>query len=709
MGQRPPECQTERAHVWEICDEMSNRENLEIVNDLLRRAVRVMEEFPVDYVPPEVDLPVAASGLTEETTSSVEGIFSQPHVRSLYSELVSGWPPEFISVFIESSSIIAQILEGFGVAQDPLRVDWWFFTNPRVLALMKLIEEIEHGSTTSHTGDVKDPIALKQVLYKEIQKLQVSHDAPFVSTITTLLGDDALLWLTADSQDGVRKLQPFEFSRTGWSNLWNIDNQIQIEKELFRVHPRDQDHSRVVVTLSWTLAAMASFIPPAVFVGEAIPHVSSWRESTSDQQFTISVGRPNHTLLSFHTAAMVRIVRILATGLANSLLSAADLMWIGAALAIVREIRAGHGPATEISHERFNLFLSHRGRDAKQALAQAVQSRPESARIFLDCLTLPRGIINRSFVYGSLARSDRILIVETDNFQESEWCRKEAWFADAIASCGLVRTERVTLKEASAQVAQSSPAQVHQFREELDYPIAPRVLNDIDYWGRAPNRHSLEKLGYSTECLAPLERVVKRAISGDEANSIKLLSSAITETLTNAVAKSSDAKPLDLWSAALQLSVAGYSLRSKTRSKMEVRRGIDRLNNALNGLVAAKLHQDPVFTRNASAYLALLPVALVVQLTNFDIDQRIVPVVQETIANAAQFARNLLLLDVRTPGKVRDFRLRLATVLVQANLGSIGIVQDAADQVHEHSVDDFPLEILPCVTLYPGMKSPFGN
>ena len=73
------------------------------------------------------------------------------------------------------------------------------------------------------------------------------------------------------------------------------------------------------------------------------------------------------------------------------------------------------------------------------------------------CLTLPRGVVNRSFVFGSLARSERILIVETENFHESVWCRKEAWAADALSRHGLATTERLTLLQAEARVATNGP------------------------------------------------------------------------------------------------------------------------------------------------------------------------------------------------------------------------------------------------------------
>jgi hypothetical protein len=48
--------------------------------------------------------------------------------------------------------------------------------------------------------------------------------------------------------------------------------------------------------------------------------------------------------------------------------------------------------------------------------------------------------------------------------------------------------------------------------------------------------------------------------------------------------------------------------------------------------------------------------------------------------------------------------LRLVTTLLQNNVAGVGLVQNAADQVHQGHVGGVPLEILPCVTLYPDME-----
>jgi hypothetical protein len=68
----------------------------------------------------------------------------------------------------------------------------------------------------------------------------------------------------------------------------------------------------------------------------------------------------------------------------------------------------------------------------------------------------------------------------------------------------------------------------------------------------------------------------------------------------------------------------------------------------------------------------------------------------------------LLMVDARKPGKRRAFHLRLVATLIRGNLGSVGIVQDASDEVHQQRVDGIALEVLPCVTLHPGIEPPFA-
>ena len=368
-------------------------------------------------------------------------------------------------------------------------------TDLKTLNLMSALGEIsreERELGEQSKSEPTHPMGLKQALLNELIRRQTAHRIPFDRTMTTLLGQDALLWLTTASGSGVAKLQPHEFSRTGWRNLWAIDTQLEIEQELLGAPPEIGYLAKIVVALCWTLAALASFISPAVFFGETTPHLSSEREG----QYTVSVGRATHTLVDFRTDGLMSMVLILAEGLTNPLLSAADLMWMGAALARVREVHSGHREALPMMEEQFDLFLSHRGRDAKRSLSGAVQTLRPASGVFLDCLTLPRGMINRNFIYSSLARSKEILIVDTENFNESEWCRKEAWFAGLLTAHRLAGSKRVTLSNAIELVKSGSPKSARgRPSQKLSYPIASRVLRDVDYWARKPNLHSLREAG----------------------------------------------------------------------------------------------------------------------------------------------------------------------------------------------------------------------
>jgi hypothetical protein len=233
------------------------------------------------------------------------------------------------------------------------------------------------------------------------------------------------------------------------------------------------------------------------------------------------------------------------------------------------------------------------------------------------------------------------------------------------------------------------------------------VLRDIDYWARAPNLHSLKELGYSIQTLEPIKQALEKDPSSDDARWTGRLSSTVTATLSRVVAESPHAEPFDFWATALQFSLAALATTSNTRSKMEVRQGVDLLNETLKCVVTSHLHRDAIFIRHAAGYLALLAASAVIQLTHFELDQQTITLIQNTVGDTARLRDGLLLLDVRRPGQLRDFRLRLAAILVQTGLGSVGIVQDASDQVHTEKVDGLPLEILPCITMYPGMDGPF--
>lgn len=682
------------------------------VADLMRSASDVMARFPADYVPPSRDLPNREPADTKQwiSGSSVQELLSNPDIQSWLQEIIDSLPGEFIAIFLQSSSIVAQILAMFGVDGESNMVNTMGLavSDPETLQLMMALAQVERE--TENLKDVddypgsKDPLGFKKAAIIELERRRIAFRTPFARTLTTILGPDALLWLVAQSQEGTGKIQPHEFSRTGWCRISEIETQTAIEQELLAVDPEAEQLSKIVVAMSWTLAGLASFVTPSVFLEEHTSHLIS----LSGGQYTVASGTGARTLVAFHTSHMRSLVEILAEALTNPLLSSPDVMWIGAALARVRDVTIRHTEPTTVVEEKFSLFLSHRGRDAKRPLSEAVRGLPPTHGVFLDCMTLPRGVINRSFIYNSLARSARILIVETENYDESEWCKKEAWFSQEMAKHGLSSVERISLGDAVPRVGKQGRQSIRRRNnQQLDYPISNRVLRDIDYWARTPNLHSLKETGHSIETIEGIQEIVSGQPRPQDAEWIKALGSAVSETLERVVNDTPEASPIDLWATALQFSVAAFASTSNARSKDEVRRGIDHLNAVLKSLVDLELHLDPVFQSKVSGYLALLAAASAIQLAGFDLDERMTPAVRIAVADTAMMYDGLLLLDAREPGARRDFQLQLITVLIKENLGGVGIVQNASDEVHQKRIDGISLEILPCVTLHPGIEAPY--
>ena len=675
-----------------------------IATDIMQSAVRTMRSFSPEFEAPDGERPRRDTPEGRASFAhSVHEILSEPAVGKWLQATIDAWPPGLFPAFVNATSVIAQILTMFGAGRQRPMMSFGVVADPRNFELLSAIgrlkEEVDGLPKEDGAAD-RDPTGMLGAMQQELHRRAVAYATPFARTLSTLLGPDALLWLVAQSGEGIGKLQPHEFSRAGWPQLWEMETQLAIEQELLRIDPNGESAAKALVALAWTAVALATFMTPAIFVGEDTPYLSSQRRG----HYTVSVGRGTRTTVRFHPPSMIRLVSILEAGLHNELLSAADLMWAGAALARVHTIEAGTGDSpTPHVDAAFEIFLSHRGRDAKQELASAARALPTDAA-FLDCLTLPRGVINRMFIYASLARSKRVLIIETPNFLESEWCRKEAWFAEAMAAQGIAHVERGTLSTAIGVIdqlrlnrPQGNPP--HRAR----YPIAQRVLRDIDYHGRQPNLYTLKEGRHATEVFAPIQALLAGDAHVDDGPWKIALGSTIARMLERVIEEAPHAESRPMWMTAAQYAVAAFTLSSHSRSKMAVRDGIDDLNAAIDSVIDSELARDPIFTSQQARYLGLIAGAAAIATAGFELDPRFLPVIQQVIGNTAHVHRGVLLVDAREPGAVRAFRLRLVATLVQQNLGSVGIIQTADDQVHQSVVDDLPIEILPCVTLYPDM------
>jgi hypothetical protein len=688
-------------------------DNLEFAAAIVQEAITALDGFPAGYVPPQLEVPRPANadsniGLVRAVTT--QEMLTDPVTVDWLNATYQQLPKGVRSTFISATRMIGHLL---GMFVPPGRnlggLIGLNLADPQALEMMLALAKLskEPAASQGDGGEVEDPMGMKFALVSELQRRAAARNVPFGHTLSTMLGHNAVLWLTSQSEEGIGKIQPHEFARSGWHQLFEIETQIAIERELLRVPSEAAMSTKLLVALAWTALALASFMPPAIFLGENDSRLVSIRPGN----YTVSSGVGSHTLILFDTDRMRAMLRILRDGLANPQLTPQDLMWIGAALLRIREVQVRHMSPSPVLEERFEVFLSQRGLDAKPVLLQSVQELPHRSNIFLDCTTMPRGIINRGFVYRAMAHSERIVIVETDNYQASPWCRKEAWFSEAMANEGLVRVERRSLGEAREAIQTAGNTAPQRLDPGHQYSMTHRIMMDIDYWARVPNLHSLRKEGGPAEIVQPLLDLLKidkrptdeKSVGPDWFHS---LGTVVAETLGAAQERSPAAKPIDLWATAMQLAVGALGISSAARSKDEVRHGIDNLNRTVRTFVEDGMHEDPEFLATSGSYLAAIAAAATIHLAGFAPDPHSVLAMRAAIGNAAVLHDDVLLFDVRPGGERRSFRLRLAVLLLKCNIGAVGIIQEAADEVHNTVVNEFPLEVLPCVTIYPGMRAP---
>ena len=294
---------------------------LSFVQGIMHDAIDVMRLFPEDFSKKNSNRPeIETSSML--LADSVNKILADKKMQVWLRQLMESFPKGFQPVFIQCSSIIAQILDSFSGDSLPTLMELSFRDEKAFMLLNSLMQL---RSERKASGDKQEGFELS--IQNELYRRQVAAALPFRQLLTTLLGRDALLWLKAASKDGYGKMQPHEFSRSGWIDIWAIKNQIDIEKEFMEIPPQYDHLSKIVVALSWTLAALASFIPPDIFLGEALPTITSLRDGR------LTITNAQYTVGSFHPESMLKLVQILAEGLVNALLSAADLMWVDVSLA----------------------------------------------------------------------------------------------------------------------------------------------------------------------------------------------------------------------------------------------------------------------------------------------------------------------------------------------------------------------------------------
>jgi hypothetical protein len=666
----------------------------------------VMRAFPAGFAPERSVQPHLAptGGLTLGLLS--QNILRNPAARTAIEGITANWPDGMVSVFVACSNIIAQIIAMYGGGSANIDLFSHAASDPELMPLLTHAAHLQGGAETPSSGGDAGSVGVRQqvdTLMRELHLRVRAKVTAFGPLISVMLGPSALVWLATPSASGAAKLQPHELSRTGWATLDSIRTQFLVEDQLRQAGESNEETAKVVVAMCWTMVALASFMDPALFLTELDSHVSSLREG----QLTISQGLRTHSLRVYDTRAMLAMVSILREGLEEDLLSARDLMWIAVGLAKKRGDESGHAESATPRAPAQAVFLSHRGRDAKLALADRLLQLERWDGYFLDCLVLPKGVINRRFVFDSLANAERVVVVDTPNFLESAWCRKELWLAERLAARGMAKVEKVPLSTALAALDRVVGPEVEPAAARLAYPIADRVMKDIDYWARAPNKYSLAESGSDMRLVSTFEGAHAAAQSLEEPERRAAKVDAVLRLLGDVARAAPDGQPLDLWSTALQYAVAILGARSRVRSKVRVRYGIDQLVAALRALAGRGVLDAPELRAAPERYLAFLAAAVVLDLSEGAPHEEDAVAIRRAVAGAAVYRDGLVLVDTRAHGASLDAKLRLVLTLVANDIAGAGIIQSADAPVHEREIDGKSLAVLPCVTLYPGMERLF--
>ena len=657
---------------------------------------------------------------------------------------MKAWPNGLCEIFVACSHIISDCMQEIE-AGSPLVIPKRVAIPNRHEIMVKIlgfaakaIDQMQSGHLHFTNVIPADP-SIQECLAAEIaievgpgERNLIHPLLPFRKTVAMLLGPQAIGWLATMDENNRRTLNPNEASRERWFELRRLESQIGVESELRTLDGVAVATSKAVVGAAWVMASLMTFMDPQIFEAEDKPRVTSIRQ----RDISLSIGYGSHILSEFRPCSMIEVVKALRAAISSYLITSCDMMWIGASLASLTGYTTTTG-ANDVSPDgQFTAFFSHRGKDSKQLLLANVQRLPASSRLFLDCLRVSNGLVNRHFVFRSMANSQCVIIIETENFHNSEWCKKEAWFADVLYGLGLCDVHRVSsVPEAisyldrfatEGESSVNAGLQIGMFEDNTD--TAPhgvswtcyRVLKDIDYWARAPNIYSAREKGLNVSRLIWFRDWIMGGGSLQKLDA-KLSMARIRRFLHMMVLKVMAFGPpraregevnfyvdsFDLLAAAVQLSVATMCARSGVYSKTNTRHHLDK---AISVAYDICLNMDHYGCSNPKEGSFLLALACgIVSLDLSPADKFVYEVVDVLVVPPFIFESGTVLVDARDDIPGRDGLLKYVSALAYAGLASVGILQNGENPIHEACIDGRELQVLPCVTQYPGMEAMFQS
>src|ERR1041384_2567915 len=191
----------------------------------------------------------------------------------ILSNHLASWPREVISRFMSLSFLIAN--EAALAREDHPDIDGTYL-------LSKLQTDVElamgYEAMMFNRGALgrmarTDPMLAAK--FRFVARHLSTHYAPYENLIYTFLGPRAFEFFSLSSHAGRPNIQPHEASREEWLNLYKIDSQVRLERELTTLGALDPDRSKDMVGAVWGIAALMSHLSPSVFLGEGEPYVST--------------------------------------------------------------------------------------------------------------------------------------------------------------------------------------------------------------------------------------------------------------------------------------------------------------------------------------------------------------------------------------------------------------------------------------------------
>lgn len=680
---------------------------------LLEASIAILEKHPYDHLPDD-DVGKPSMNLSHLKKQENEAE-KEKDLAALYEHLntmVAQLPENFMATFIDCSLLIS---DAIGIIQ----------TRHLDLHLEDLADPLFGAGQIDNYEQFLKAFLLAQGGFNMEEVVDsigfTTPKIPFNYTINTFLGPEATKWMQEDSINTPGKVQPHEMSRVNWVNLRNMQSQIKIETELLKISSREPVLSKAVVSCLWCMKGLASIINPNIFISESKPHVSL----VGEYDLILSHGVETHTFVNYYPGSFIPMLKTLKSMVVDDILEAADMMWIALGLAEVRNIQKRHELIAVDREQQRSVFLSHRGKDSKKQLMDHLLTH-ETAGVFLDCLSLPRKLINRNFVFGNLVNSKQVLLIKTPNFSGSIWCLKEERLCELLKQNGEFNYEICTHVEEGIRKLSELSATAYAPNEKPPKETAisgsvHRILNDGNIFnGPRPSLYTLHEKECSVAIFSDTIDFLQKNSpeksqyqTADVVSEIdRLLDEVLQYTHLNDGVSSGDHTlqlAYEYLCVTMQLTIALLSLKCPVYDKMEVRKYINIGNKLCKTILKMEApeafpNHDEVSLKEKIVFLAS---CIALELSGHGHEAVEMNGVDTLNAKFCIYKNGLLLLNVMKGVESNPMFSTMIHMISNYDIGTVGILQDANHQVHQGVYYDFNLEVVPCVTFHAGMEAFF--